>query len=306
MLVSVFSYKYYDVDKEAQAKWSENILSMYHGNAVIKMYQLHQLFFDKLQRLNRMWDKAGRKASAMGRVSEGIGTLIRTALTVCSYLVLGYFVLQDRLTLGMAAYILVLSPYLFQYANDIFSVFPGIAEYKKARNTFCSWHISADNEELCEGKCSGIRIQNITVAFEEKKVISNFSYDIDFSEKYVLTGTNGSGKTSMLECLLGAEKVSQGQILYGERDISEYSVNLLHKCLVYLPQDDAMLDVTAQDLFRRRLDKESRQAMALAKKFGLTGEEISEKMIADEPTNHLDPGGRELLIQMLRRMGYWL
>ena len=85
VLVSFFSYRYYEADREAQAKWTENVMAMYFGNATIKLYALHPLFFQKFKQLNQKRDKLGRKASAAGRISEGICSFIETILQVFSY-----------------------------------------------------------------------------------------------------------------------------------------------------------------------------------------------------------------------------
>ena len=156
-LVSFFSYRYYDADREAQAKWTENVMAMYFGNATIKLYALHPLFFQKFKQLNQKWDRLGRKASAAGRISEGICSFIETILQVFSYLVLGYFLLEGSVDLASGTYLLVLAPRLFAYTNSIFSVFPQIAEYKKAKKNIEKW------EAVSEEKATGLTCHKIRV-----------------------------------------------------------------------------------------------------------------------------------------------
>ena len=205
-LVSFFSYRYYDADREAQAKWTENVMAMYFGNATIKLYALHPLFFQKFKQLNQKWDRLGRKASAAGRISEGICSFIETILQVFSYLVLGYFLLEGSVDLASGTYLLVLAPRLFAYTNSIFSVFPQIAEYKKAKKNIEKWE--AVSEEKATGlMCHKIRVDSVGIQYDEVTVLEKFSCEIDLSKKYYIVGENGSGKTSLLECIAGLRDV---------------------------------------------------------------------------------------------------
>lgn len=322
IMSSVFSYKYYDADREAQAKWSENIMTMYFGNTMIKMYQLHEFFFRKFKELNRKWDKLGRKASTMGRISEGVQTLVSNLLTVCTYLVLGYLVLCRKITMEKATYLLVLSPYLFQNINEIFSVFPKFAEYRKVKKNLDGWEHPKNHEE--ELQCIGISVKNLTITYGEKTVIANFSQEFFFSDKYVVTGKNGSGKTSLLESLIGVQKPDSGSVTYGEKQIEDISIEKLNPLLFYLPQEDSMFDMTAVELFNY-FNSMGTEMFLVAKEFGLTEDNLyktpikdlsggerkktflcvalsmkNKFLLMDEPTNFLDADSKRIFIKKLK------
>ncbi len=322
MLSSVFSYKYYDADREAQAKWSENIMTMYFGNVLIKLYQLHDFFFHKFQELNKRWDRIGRKASAMGRISEGIRALVSNLLTVCTYLFLGYLLLREQITMEEATYLLVLSPYLFLNLNDIFTVFPQLAEYTKAKKNLDRWGRQEDRGEKLP--CSAVSVHNLTLTHGNKTIISHFSQEFLFSEKYVVTGENGSGKTSVLESLIGIHRPDSGSITYGGREAQQIPIEELDSLLFYLPQEDAMFDMKGMELFRQYGDDLCHEMLAVAKEFGVTKDTLCETpikdlsggerkkiflsvalsmrnkfLILDEPTNYLDADSRQVLIRKL-------
>ncbi len=57
-------------------------------------------------------------------------------------------------------------------------------------------------------------------------------------EYFVLLGPSGSGKTLLLECLCGLNRIRQGRILIGGRDVTRLEPR--HRGIGYLPQDYAL------------------------------------------------------------------
>lgn len=329
-LTSVFSYKYYDADREAEAKWSENILSMYFGNLVIKIYELHTFFLCRFKELNRKWDKLGRKSSAMGRVSEGINSLIRNILDICSYLVIGYVLLKKDISITTAAYLLVLTPNLFSYMNSLFNVLPQVAGYKKAKASIGAWGNVQDEGAVITDDPE-IVVDKVCIVRGDKLIIRNFSCDIELNKKYFLVGDNGSGKTSIIESLVGVLGIESGKITYGRVEVEKISKNEWDDKFFYLSQRDALLDIAAYNLFHEIDDLRCDEMLKIAADFGLTKDNLystnicdlsggerkkvylsialsmEEKFLfMDEPTNFLDLESLDLLIKKFgeRRRGF--
>ncbi len=71
-----------------------------------------------------------------------------------------------------------------------------------------------------------ISIKNITIQYENKKVIENLSFFIDKGDYICVLGDNGSGKTTLTKGILGLLKLKSGEILF----------NIKKNCIGYLPQ----------------------------------------------------------------------
>jgi Fe-S cluster assembly ATP-binding protein len=68
-----------------------------------------------------------------------------------------------------------------------------------------------------------IEIKNMTISVEDKKILKGVNLTIAEGETVVLFGPNGSGKTSLLNTIMGMPqyKVESGSILFRGEDIAE-------------------------------------------------------------------------------------
>ncbi len=64
---------------------------------------------------------------------------------------------------------------------------------------------------------AGIRFRNVSFSYGDKKILENFSLDVEDSQIMCLLGPSGCGKTTLMRCLLGLNKPETGEIYVGER-----------------------------------------------------------------------------------------
>lgn len=58
-----------------------------------------------------------------------------------------------------------------------------------------------------------IRLNNISVSFDKKLVIDNFSFEFESGKKYAIMGESGCGKTTILNSIAGLVKLKSGEIV---------------------------------------------------------------------------------------------
>jgi len=93
--------------------------------------------------------------------------------------------------------------------------------------------------EISEGKKlpPAVRLERVTVRLGGKVVVQNFTFDVPEGRKVTLTGRSGSGKTSILRCILGFTVPDEGAVyVTGERVTAE-SVWELRTRLAYVAQE---------------------------------------------------------------------
>lgn len=170
-----------------------------------------------------------------------------------------------------------------------------------------------------------LTVDNLSFFKDHKKIFSNLGFSVSVGSALIITGKNGSGKSSLLKIIAGIAKANEGKILWGGEDIENFRDDfngdtqfLGHKN--FLKPELSVLENLR--FFARLADTEAALSSALSF-FNLT--EIADekvknlsagwqkrvklaKLLAcpttlwllDEPSNNLDKAGKEKLHGLIK------
>ena len=82
-----------------------------------------------------------------------------------------------------------------------------------------------------------IEITNASFSYDQKKVFKNVSLNINKGEIFCLMGRNGCGKSTIIDSILGINRISEGSIKIDSKDLKSYSASELAKHISYVPQN---------------------------------------------------------------------
>ena len=84
-----------------------------------------------------------------------------------------------------------------------------------------------------------LSIQHITTGYGKKQVLTDVSFDVNKGEIILLTGGNGSGKSTVLRTIYGllSPWTPEGKIFFEGKDITNLSTSkMILKGIVYMHQ----------------------------------------------------------------------
>ncbi len=76
-----------------------------------------------------------------------------------------------------------------------------------------------------------IKVQNLTVAYNEKAVLENINYELPAGKLIGVIGANGSGKTTMLKAIMGLLPIKSGEVKIFDKSLAE-----IRQKVSYVPQ----------------------------------------------------------------------
>lgn len=176
-----------------------------------------------------------------------------------------------------------------------------------------------------------IEAENINFTINKQSILSDLSFKIYSNKITAILGANGSGKTSLLKCLLGINKLSSGRIILDERPLSQYSIHQLSRKMSYVPQDSySTINYSVIELLEmscRHLPKNERNQFAYqvlcdlgfqdlySKKYKLLSggqkqiiriaQAIAQNtpiIVLDEPTNTLDYANQMMILNLCKHL----
>ncbi len=77
-----------------------------------------------------------------------------------------------------------------------------------------------------------LECKDLTIAFEDRTLYENLSFEVNSGDYVFVLGSNGAGKTTLVKTLLGLRKPTRGSIIIDDK--------LKEKGIGYLPQQKSM------------------------------------------------------------------
>lgn len=173
-----------------------------------------------------------------------------------------------------------------------------------------------------------INIQNVTYAYQKKKVLDDINLHIEKNERCALVGRNGAGKSTMIKTMLGLQPMQKGTISLGGIPNKKQGWK---KIVSYLPEKFHLYPhLTGEENIRffaslgpNKVDeKRIAEMLRMVSLFESQGEQITgyskgmlqrlglavilyydaDIIILDEPTSGLDPMGRKEILQIIKSL----
>ncbi len=159
-----------------------------------------------------------------------------------------------------------------------------------------------------------VQIKGLSVAFNNRKVLSNLELEIQHGMKVVITGPNGSGKTTLFKSILGLIKPQSGNISIKTANIAYCKQDLPEKAFPISAWEVVEMGVkkTDSDKIREAMNLTGTLKFANRSFFNLSGGERqrislarciyqnAELILLDEPSSFLDEESKNTILNVLK------
>lgn len=85
-----------------------------------------------------------------------------------------------------------------------------------------------------------LRFENVTIKAGPNTIVNNASFEIRNSEKAVLYGKSGSGKSTILSAIMGIYKPSSGTIYFNEEPVNKSTITEIRRSVSFIGQEPVL------------------------------------------------------------------
>lgn len=240
--------------QQEQGRFLSLIEETIGGLRVIKAFNAESIFSkrfaDSSQTFNRLSNKVMNRQNLGSPMSEFLGILMIAVLLWFG----GSLVLVDK-TLEGTQFIAFMG-----LAYNILTPAKAIsrASYDMRRGNAAAERIleildydnpikERENPVVIKDFTTAITLNNVTFAYAEQPVLTNFSLEVSKGKTVALVGQSGSGKSTIANLITRFYDVNQGAILIDEVDVKDMQTASLRKLIGVVSQDSILFNDTIKN-----------------------------------------------------------
>lgn len=201
----------------------------------IRSLKIHCIF-DSLNRLlrNSFYNvrNSAIKQFKYSNIYTSIGKILRVFIQISIFFVGGNLVINGKLTLG---HFTIINSFFTNILNNVdyfYNLFYQLQNTNvmlRRVNKYININIEKDSIEKIED-IESILLKNLTFKYKEDFVINDFNQKFSRNNIYLIRGKNGSGKTSLINCLIGLFKYDyEGEIFFNGINIHRLNMNYIRE-----------------------------------------------------------------------------
>lgn len=254
------------------------------GFPVMKSFQaeteLTTLFTDANHMIESKKCRRRKTEAYINLIGNSCGIMVQAGVMLLG----AYFVIQGRITAGVLIAFVQLMNYVIMPVQQIP---PALANRKAALGLLEKMEdILAVNVAEEHGKdiCNlekGIKLENVSFGYEEgQTMLDHVSLDFEAGKSYAIVGASGSGKSTILNLLMGGYPQYDGKIMIGDEELREISPDSLYQQLSIVQQNVFVYDNTIENNITMFKKCEKEKLNDVMKKAGL------EKLIEEKGSDY--------------------
>lgn len=185
--------------------------------------------------------KLQKRGIILDNKSSIFSSLISSTSTLVTIILSAILISRGKLTIGnvvsFQAYIGKLSSSISQLLQMNYSAQTASVSVNRIKDMFDK---ATDYSEFADApiKIASITFKNVSFSYRNKKTVLNgVNFHLDKPGVYAFVGENGCGKTTILKLIMRYYRLNGGTIQFNQRDISDFSANVIRKSIGYFAKD---------------------------------------------------------------------
>lgn len=225
LLAKVLEAKQTAVSKQ-MVKFTAHAKDFLEGFDVLYSYRILRSATKRFYAENELTAKVKYEADHVNAINHSLSNILGIIVQFAVILLSGYLIIKGKLTGGGLVALVQLSGTIVSPIVSIFSELPKVKSVKGLVSRIVNLqHEEAEHADITQTdvnvQFSAIHMNNIEFSYanSDKKVLHNISQTFEKGKKYVIIGSSGCGKTTLVKLIAGQLQPTQGKILFDQHQI---------------------------------------------------------------------------------------
>ena len=306
----VYTLKY-DIDLELfkqKAVMYEHISDVF--NNLVSVYSLNQ---EKAE-TNKFQMVEYQKYNTVNKQSLDIyatATLLWNGLTIAVYFILNYLLYDAYRTKQISSEVLIATFALtlslitvykesITVSNEVTFLYGEMGDLENYFNNLPLHVPTIESNQFTDGV---IEFKNVFYKYKDTVVLDKVSFKINQGDKILITGSIGSGKTTIIKLLMKYNTLLMGSIKINNVDIHSITSKQMRKNIYYIPQLPKLFNRTLYEniTYGLKVKPSTADILTLMKTLKLNESKFADKMNESVGVNgNTLSGGQKQLVWLLR------
>lgn len=263
---------------------------------------------DKYNYIYKDWKNAYDNRKKYERYRQNILKCFLITIKSIVYFTCVYFMINNKITIGIMLIIISYFDSLFSASENIMDASQSIKDQNISVNRIKEIleynTIKEKNLKEIKNIKGIIEFKNIDFSYSNEKLLQNLNFVIRPNRITAITGTNGTGKTTIVDLILRLHSPTKGEILLDNINVKEIDKNSYLKEISVLNQESYLFNLSIRENFNL-IERDIKKQEEMCK---LTGIDKFIKTlpkgydtIIDENSHNIS-GGQKRLLSLTRTL----
>ena len=234
-------HKEYEKLRDMTSDVNDYISDNIEANRVVKTFALEEYELKEMKKIGKKYVDKDIKVGFKENTFYGSIDFLSYLMSVILLIVGGFLFINNKITLGE---LIIFNSYLYNLRAPFIrlgGLLNSIGRYgiakKRIKNLLdAKPKIELKGEEPLKTLLVPIEFKNVRIVFDNKVVLENLNLKINPQETIAFIGKTGSGKSSIVNLLLGFIIPESGEVLINGKNYLDYNIKDLREKVGYVTQ----------------------------------------------------------------------
>ena len=270
-------FKWNNILQMRVAELTAGIAEILSNIPLIKTFVQEEKATKQSEKLTGELYKTKMKMTWIGNAFSSISTLLTVAESLIVIFFGIYLIKRNIITVSVWVAFYLYSTNLSGSVDTMMTIWNDLKTAQGAMHRISE--LSDEAEEPYESgekfepadKC--IEFNHVSFGYGENRVLKDICFTIPKGKLTAVVGMSGAGKSTLMNLLERFYEPDEGEILYGDKNIKDYSLKSWRKSVGYMTQDAALVEGSVRDNLLYCLDEKISDAELTERleKIGMAG-----------------------------------